>query len=154
MPYDTSKEIPCLNEFLSPFPHQIFNLSWTPNGISFYNTARFSRFIDSLSTPIGVLNYVSLFTLSILNISLRIGAKNLGLLISTTFIKIPLSSTAHYSENDYYNRKYSCYPNSRTAASNDATDTESYPQIIPSAHFFHIVNTSFAVFTIFYSKAY
>ena len=116
--------------------------------------ARFSHFIDSLSTPIGVLNYVSFFTLSILNISLRIGAKNLGLLISTTFIKIPLSSTAHYSENDYYNRKYSCYPNSRTAASNDATDTESYPQIIPSAHFFHIVNTSFAVFTIFYSKAY
>jgi len=103
---------------------------------------------------LGVLNYVSLFTLSILNISLRIGAKNLGLLISTTFIKIPLSSTAHYSENDYYNRKYSCYPNSRTATSNDTANTESYPQIIPSAHFFHIVNTSFAVFTIFYSKAY
>ena len=79
-----------------------------------------------------MLNYVSLFTLSILNISLRIGAKNLGLLISTTFIKIPLSSTAHYSENDYYNRKYSCYPNSRTATSNDTANTESYPQIIPS----------------------
>ena len=62
-----------------------------------------------LARRFGVPNYVSLFTLSILNISLRIGAKNLGLLISTTFIKIPLSSTAHYSENDYYNRKYSCY---------------------------------------------
>jgi len=107
-----------------------------------------------LARQFGVLNYVSLFTLSILNISLRIGAKNLGLLISTTFIKIPLSFTAHYSENDYYNRKYSCYPNSRTATSNDTANTESYPQIIPSAHFFHIVNTSFAVFTIFYSKAY
>ena len=34
--------------FLSPFPHQIFNLSGTPNGISFYCTARFSHFIDSL----------------------------------------------------------------------------------------------------------
>ena len=35
--------------FLSPFPHQIFNLSGTPNGISFYSTARFSHFIDSLN---------------------------------------------------------------------------------------------------------
>ncbi len=34
--------------FLSPFPHQIFNLSGTPNGISFYSTERFSHFIDSL----------------------------------------------------------------------------------------------------------
>ena len=32
----------------APFPHQIFNLSGAPNGISFYSTARFSHFIDSL----------------------------------------------------------------------------------------------------------
>ena len=34
--------------FLSPFPHQIFNLLGSPNGISFYSTARFSHFIDSI----------------------------------------------------------------------------------------------------------
>ena len=37
----------CFAQF-TPFPHQIFNLSGTPNRISFYSTARFSHFIDSL----------------------------------------------------------------------------------------------------------
>ena len=96
--------------------------------------------------------YVSLLTFPILNTALRIGAKNLGLLISTTFIIITsLSFTAKNSENDYYNCKYSCYPYCRTATGYHTANTKRYPQIVTPAHFFHIVNTSFAVFTTYYA---
>ena len=109
------------------------------------------------------MRYVSLLTFSILNTALRIGviemlrdevkeAKNLGLLISTTFIIITsLSFTAKNSENDYYNCKYSCYPYCRTATGYHTANTKRYPQIVTPAHFFHIVNTSFAVFTTYYA---
>jgi len=80
--------------------------------------------------------YVQLFTFLILNISLNKGATSLDGLTTITFIKItPLSFAANYSKNDYNHSKYASHPCSRQANCNNTADSESYPQIIPSAHF-------------------
>ena len=88
-----------------------------------------------------VLFYVSFLTFWILKMDLRIGARSFGLLINTTFIKSPTVFTTYYSENNYYNSKNSCYPDSRTTAGNHASDAKCNPKIVSPAHFLHIVNT-------------
>lgn len=75
----------------------------------------------------------------ILNIILISGAANLGGVITTTFIKqiLPSFGAAYYTEYYYGNGKDADKPFNGQAHSDYTPNSESKPQKISSAHFFH-----------------